>query len=111
MSKNVGNTQNKKYGMEGVTIYHTPIKVKTIAKNGSERFGANAVFSYWYGDSEMIIETTIHGKTKKEAKQKAIKFISGNGKNKVVKSELKKTEYKAFVEIKTDEKNDYPLAQ
>lgn len=64
-----------------MTVYHTPITVETVAKNGSERFGAHAKCTYWQqyeGMEPMKITYEQYGKTKKEAVQKAKEFLGKN---------------------------------
>jgi len=65
------------------TIFHTKIEVKTIAKNGSEKFGATAECKMWTEGSSLKMEVSQHGKTKLEAEQKLLRFLSGNGSNKL----------------------------
>jgi hypothetical protein len=61
------------------TVYHTKIEVSTIAKNGSERFGANAECKVWSDSGSIKMVVSQHGKTKEEAEQKLISFLSVNG--------------------------------
>lgn len=65
------------------TIIHTRIEIKTIAGNGSEQFGATAECLMWTEDSKVKMKVSQHGKTKLEAEQKLIRFLSGNGTNKL----------------------------
>jgi hypothetical protein len=50
-----------------VTIYHTPIQVETICKNGSERSGANASCKFGTDPKGKLFEITKYGKTKQAA--------------------------------------------
>jgi hypothetical protein len=68
--------------MEAI-LFHTEIQIKTIAKNGGEKFGANAECKFWVGDSKMKMDVSQYGKTKKEAEEKLMKFLTNNGKNQI----------------------------
>jgi hypothetical protein len=61
-------------------IYHTPIMVETIAKNGSERYGANASCTFGTDPEgkHRMIDLTMHGKTKAEAIEKIKKCLAGD---------------------------------
>lgn len=65
------------------TIYHSKIQVKTIAKNGSEKFGAVAECKAWL-DEKIKFDVTQNGKTKDEAKEKLIHFLTDGGQLKAV---------------------------
>lgn len=66
------------------TVFHTKIEVKATAKNGSEKFGATAKCKMWTQDNMLKMEVSQHGKTKREAEEKLLRFLSGNGTNKLV---------------------------
>ena len=55
-------------------LYYTPI-IRTIASNGSERFGAQAITKVWEPDGHKM-EVTMNGKTREEAQTKLNKFLS-----------------------------------
>lgn len=58
-------------------IYYETIKIETICKNGSEKFGANAITNMSMDiDGSMKMEVSQFGKTKKEAKEKLLKFLT-----------------------------------
>lgn len=60
-------------------IYYETIKIETICKNGSEKFGANAITNMSMNrDGSMKIEVWQFGKTKKEAESKLLKFLTNN---------------------------------
>lgn len=63
-------------------IYHTYIEVSTIAKNGSEKFGATAKCKMWYKGSSFKMDVSQHGATKKEGNKNCVKY----GKEIVIKS-------------------------
>lgn len=67
-------------------VYHTPIIVKTVAKNGSERLGATAVCNTWtFMEGQKVeFEYTQRGDTKADALEKINNFLSGNGKYVVI---------------------------
>lgn len=66
---------------EQIKLFHTEIKVKTIAKNGSERFGAKAECKFWFEGEKIKIGITQWAKTKQEAKEKLLKLLENDGKN------------------------------
>lgn len=74
-------------------VYHTPIIVKTVAKNGSERLGATAVCNTWtfMKGQRVEFQITMQGDTKADAIEKINNFLSGKGKHKVMEE---------FIEIK-----------
>lgn len=63
------------------TIYYTTITYQSICKKDNWKLGGNA--STFVSDSKdgkpMKMEVNQYGKTKKEAKEKLIKFLSSNG--------------------------------
>lgn len=63
------------------TIYYTTITYQSICKKDNWKLGGNA--SAFMADSKdgkpMKIEVNQYGKTKKEAEEKLIKFLSSNG--------------------------------
>ena len=63
------------------TIFHTPIAVRTIAKNGSEKLGCVAECVFWKDGINLKIQVRQQGKSKLEAEEKLIRFLSENGKN------------------------------
>lgn len=65
------------------TIFYTKIEVKTIAKNGSEKFGATAECKMWTEGSKLKMDVCQNGKTKLEAEVKLLQFLSDNGANKL----------------------------
>lgn len=64
------------------TFYYETIEIETICKNGSEKHGANAktTTSLSKDGTALKMEVSQYGKTKEEAKQKLIDFITGKGK-------------------------------
>lgn len=57
-------------------VYHTPITITTIAKNGSERFGANASCKFSAGSPVgKFMEINQFGKTKELAKAKLLEIL------------------------------------
>lgn len=65
----------------GNTIYYTTITYQSICKKDNWKLGGNA--STFMADSKdgkpMKMEVNQYGKTKKEAEEKLIKFLSSNG--------------------------------
>ena len=58
-------------------IYYETIKIETICKNGSEKFGAIAITNMSGNrDGSMKMEVSQFGKTKIEAGQKLRKFLT-----------------------------------
>lgn len=69
-------------------IFHLPITVKAICKNGSERYGAVATCKYWHEEPERLkIEVSQYGKNMNAAKEKLINFLEGNGKYQRIEKE------------------------
>jgi len=62
-------------------INHTPIVLKTICKNGSEKLGGNASCKFKIDNSpiERFVEVEQFAPTTKEAAERLINFLSGNG--------------------------------
>lgn len=67
-------------------IYHTPIQVRSVCKNGSERLGVIASCNTWtYIKGKKIkMEYEQKGKTKAEALGKVKDFLSSGGKYNVI---------------------------
>ena len=65
----------------GNTIYYTTITYQSILRNDNWKQGGNA--STFISDNKdgkpMKMEVNQYGKTKKEAEEKLIKFLNGNG--------------------------------
>lgn len=65
----------------GNTIYYTTITYQSILKKDNWRAGGNA--STFMADTKdgkpLKMEVNQYGKTKKEAEEKLIKFLSSNG--------------------------------
>ncbi len=65
----------------GNTIYYTTITYQSIFKKDNWRAGGNA--TTFMSDNKdgkpMKMEVNQYGKTKKEAEEKLIKFLNGNG--------------------------------
>jgi hypothetical protein len=60
-------------------IYYETIKIETICKNGSEKFGAEAITNISESkDGSRKMEITQFGKTKVEAEAKLLKFLTDN---------------------------------
>jgi hypothetical protein len=77
-------------------FYITPI-IKTIADNGSEKLGAQAITKMWTDENpNMKMEVTVSGKTKEESKTKLLNFLSSGGENEIIELDsepLKLIEY------------------
>jgi len=58
-------------------IKHTPITITTVAKNGSERFGATASCNMYYTDN-IKAEINQFGKTKRIAEEKLLKLLGND---------------------------------
>lgn len=60
-------------------IYYETIRIETICKNGSEKFGVNAITNMSSNkDGSMKMEVSYFGKTKQEAESKLLKFLTDN---------------------------------
>lgn len=58
-------------------IYYETIKIETICKNGSEKFGAIAITNISDNrDGSMKMEVSLFGKTKIQAERKLLKFLT-----------------------------------
>jgi hypothetical protein len=57
-------------------LYYTPISVKTLCNNGSERFGANATTTLSFDPNKTFTAISIYGKTKVDAERKLMEFLS-----------------------------------
>jgi len=66
-------------------IYYTPITYQSICRKDNWRLGGNAS-TFMSDDKEgrFNIEVNQYGKTKKEAKDKMIKFLSSSGQTEIV---------------------------
>lgn len=66
-------------------VEHTKIIVTAVAKNGSERLGANAVCDARVNGLKS--EVSMFGRSKIEAKEKLISFLSGGGQSELIECE------------------------
>jgi len=71
-------------GKRKPTIYFRPITFETVCKNGNWKYGGNAITTM-SDDINFGLEMAVHqyGKTQKEAEDKLIKFLNGNGANEI----------------------------
>jgi len=58
------------------TVYHTKFEFVTVAKNGSEKLGVNAVCKFWVGESAFRMDLSQFANTKAEAEEKILKVLS-----------------------------------
>ncbi len=69
-------------------VFYTNPTIKTIADDGSEKYGAQAITKMWTDENpNMKMEVTMSGKTKEESKTKLLNFLSSGGQNEIIELE------------------------